>query len=84
MLLQRHASHRSNGSDPSKSLSAQPDRFAREYLEIARLLAAYGKTGVARRRLKLVIDRYGDSPAAEESRTLLAKLEADSPGPVRK
>lgn len=84
MLLQRHASHRSNLSDPSTSVSAPPDQFAREYLEIARLLAAYGKTGVARRRLKLVIDRYGDSPAAEESRTLLAALDADAPSAVHK
>lgn len=78
MLLRRHASLRSTHSAPTTSAATPPDGFAREYLEIARLLAAYGKTGVARRRLKVVIDRYGDSPAAEESRTLLAKLDAEA------
>jgi TolA-binding protein len=51
-------------------------RFADEYLQIARLLLAYGRTEVARRRLRRVVDKFGNTPAAAESRNLLAVLES--------
>jgi outer membrane protein assembly factor BamD (BamD/ComL family) len=49
--------------------------FADHYLQIARLLLAYGRTEVARRRLKRVVDRFGNTPAAAESKNLLTALE---------
>jgi len=49
--------------------------FADHYLEIARLLLAYGRTEVARRRLKRVVDKFGNTPAAAESKNLLTALE---------
>ncbi|MBI3861802.1 MAG: hypothetical protein HY290_07885 [Planctomycetia bacterium] len=52
--------------------------FAESYLEIARLLLAYGKTDLARRRLKHVADRFGNTPAACESRNLLTTMEVAS------
>ena len=48
---------------------------AEDHLEIARLLLAYGKTEVARRRLKRVIDRFGNTRAGAESRNLLSTIE---------
>jgi predicted GNAT family acetyltransferase len=48
--------------------------FADSYLEIARLLLAYGRTEVARRRLQRVVDRFGNTPAATESQNLLIAL----------
>ncbi len=52
--------------------------FAESYLEIARLLLAYGKTDVARRRLKRVVDKFGNTPAGCESRNLLMTIEVTS------
>jgi hypothetical protein len=48
---------------------------AETYLQIARLLLAYGRTEVARRRLKRVVDSFGNTPAAAESKDLLTALE---------
>lgn len=53
--------------------------FADSYLQIARLLLAYGKTEIARRRLKRVADKYGNTPAGCESRNLLTTIEVASP-----
>ena len=53
--------------------------FAESYLQIARLLLAYGKTDVARRRLKRVVDKFGNTPAGCESRNLLTTIEVTSP-----
>ena len=53
-------------------------RFADEYLQIARLLLAYGRTEIARRRLRRVVDKFGNTPAAAESRNLLRSLESSS------
>jgi hypothetical protein len=49
--------------------------FADNYLQIARLLLAYGRTEVARRRLQRVVDKFGNTPAAAESQTLLTALD---------
>ena len=48
--------------------------FADTYLEIARLLLAYGRTEVARRRLQRVVDKFGNTRAAAESQHLLTAL----------
>jgi hypothetical protein len=48
---------------------------AEDYLEIARLLLAYGKTEIAKRRLKRVADQFGNTPAGAESRNLLSTIE---------
>lgn len=53
--------------------------FAESYLQIARLLLSYGKTDVARRRLKRVVDKFGNTPAGCESRNLLTTIEVTSP-----
>jgi TolA-binding protein len=53
----------------------KPTEFADSYLEIARLLLAYGRTEVARRRLQRVVDKFGNTPAAAESQNLLIALE---------
>ena len=50
--------------------------FAASYLQIARLLLAYGRTELARRRLRRVVDRFGNTPAAAESLDLLTALDA--------
>lgn len=52
--------------------------FAESYLQIARLLLSYGKTDVARRRLKRVVDKFGNTPAGCESRKLLTTIEVTS------
>lgn len=52
---------------------------AEGYLEIARLLLSYGKTEVARRRLKRVVDKFGNTPAGAESRNLLSTIEVTPP-----
>jgi hypothetical protein len=52
---------------------------AENYLQIARLLLAYGRTEVARRRLQRVVDKYGNTPAAAESQTLLTALDVPEP-----
>jgi hypothetical protein len=54
------------------------ERFAEMYLEIARLLLAYGKTETARRRLKRVVDDFGNTSAGVESRNLLISIEVTS------
>ena len=78
MLLQRHPSRiLRTPSEPPVATAPTAEQLARNYLEIARLFVAYGKTRFARRRLKLVIDRCGDSPAALESRTLLASIDSE-------
>jgi hypothetical protein len=52
--------------------------FADSYLEIARLLLAYGRTEVARRRLQRVVDRFGNTPAAAESQSLLTAMQTSA------
>ena len=47
-------------------------QFADSYLQIARMLLSYGRTELARRRLKRVVDRFAHTPAAAESRSLLS------------
>jgi TolA-binding protein len=54
-------------------------KFADEYLQIARLLLAYGRTELARRRLRRVVDKFGNTPAAAESQNLLSALESPTP-----
>ena len=54
------------------------DESADTYLQIARLLLAYGRTEIARRRLLRVVDRFGNTPAAAESRDLLSTIELRS------
>jgi hypothetical protein len=51
------------------------EAFAESYLEIARLLLAYGRTDIARRRLKRVVDKFGNTSAGAESRNLLISIE---------
>lgn len=48
--------------------------FADSYLQIARLLLAYGRTEIARRRLNRVVEQFGNTPAAVESRNLLTSI----------
>jgi DNA-binding ferritin-like protein (Dps family) len=55
--------------------ATKPTDFADTYLEIARLLLAYGRTEVARRRLQRVVDKFGNTAAAAESQNLLTALE---------
>lgn len=64
---------------PRESATLPPanEQLAERYLEIARLFVAYGRSGVARRRLKLVIDQCADCQAALESRALLAALDGE-------
>jgi TolA-binding protein len=57
--------------------------FAEVYLKIARLLLAYGRTDVARRRLKRVVDKYANTPAAAESRNLLTAMSRTGDGAGR-
>jgi hypothetical protein len=57
------------------TVSGTDTDFADNYLQIARLLLAYGRTEVARRRLKRVVDSFGNTPAAAESKDLLMALE---------
>jgi hypothetical protein len=54
------------------------EQFAESYLEIARLLLAYGRTDIARRRLKRVVDKFGNTSAGAESRNLLISIEVTS------
>ena len=59
---------------------------ASTHLEIARLLLNYGRTEVARRRLERVVQKFGNTPAAAESRELLATIgvassDRDAPDP---
>jgi len=57
---------------------ANETKFADDYLQIARLLLAYGRTEIARRRLRRVVDKFANTPAAAESRNLLSALESSS------
>jgi TolA-binding protein len=59
---------------PSRRQPAATD-FADNYLQIARLLLSYGRTEVARRRLQRVVEAFGNTPAAAESKNLLTTLE---------
>jgi hypothetical protein len=52
--------------------------FADHYLQIARLLLAYGRTEIARRRLQRVVEKYRNTPAAAESQTLLTALDVSA------
>lgn len=66
---------------PSRSEPAfrgADEEFAESYLEIARLLLAYGKTDIARRRLKRVVDKFGNTSAGAESRNLLTSIDVTS------
>jgi hypothetical protein len=70
----------SAGSSSGPSTRAEPafrgadEQFAASYLEIARLLLAYGRTDIARRRLKRVVDKFGNTSAGAESRNLLISI----------
>jgi len=80
-----HAGQRGRVHGPSKPTTAPAFRgadeeFAETYLKIARLLLAYGRTDIARRRLKRVVDKFGDTTAGAESRNLLTTIEVTSPG----
>ena len=57
--------------------------FASDYVEIARLLLTYGRTDVARRRLERVVEKFGNTPAAMESRNLLMSLRISVDGETR-
>ena len=83
---QMNATHRTRRGQPAQP---QPRRvihreavskqeFADYYLQIARLLLTYGRTEVARRRLERVVDKFGDTPAAAESRNLLTAIDQTS------
>ena len=63
---------------PEPAVRGADEEFAESYLEIARLLLAYGRTEIARRRLKRVVDKFGNTPAAAESRNLLTSIEVTS------
>lgn len=54
---------------------------AATHLEIARLLLDYGRTDIARRRLERVVKKFANTPAAAESRDLLAAIEVASTQP---
>ena len=62
---------------------ATETEFAEIYLKIARLLLAYGRTDVARRRLTRVVEKYGNTPAAAESRNLLTAMSRAGEGSAR-
>jgi hypothetical protein len=51
---------------------ANETKFADEYLQIARLLLAYGRTEIARRRMRRVVDKFA------KSRNLLSALESSA------
>lgn len=82
MFVRRSLARDQRRINPLPRESATPaqasEQLAERYLEIARLFVAYGRSGEARRRLKLVIDQCADSRAATESRALLASLEGDA------
>jgi len=64
-----------------RAAPATESEFADSYLKIARLLLAYGRTEIARRRLKRVVDKFGNTPAAAESRNLLTAIELPDVSP---
>ena len=66
----------SAGSEPA--FRGADEQFAESYLEIARLLLAYGRTDIARRRLQRVVDKFGNTSAGAESRNLLISIEVTS------
>jgi hypothetical protein len=63
---------------PEPAFRGADEEFAESYLEIARLLLAYGRTDIARRRLKRVVDKFGNTSAGAESRNLLISIEVTS------
>ena len=63
---------------PEPAFRGADEEFAETYLEIARLLLAYGRTEIARRRLKRVVDKFGNTSAGAESRNLLTSIEVTS------
>lgn len=65
--------HRRLRRDAGKSTE-----FAANYLEIARLLLDYGRTELARRRLQRVVEKFGNTPAGQQSRDLLATIQVAS------
>jgi|GEM_PF-5313079 len=81
-----HAAKERRLDGPSNGPSSRVDpgfrgadeQFAESYLEIARLLLAYGRTDIARRRLKRVVDKFGNTLAGAESRNLLISIEVTS------
>ena len=87
---------RSNSDSPTLPARARRrdtavgEQLAQLQLDIARLFLAYGKTAVARRRLRRIAEQCGDSPTGVECRTLLAALEpqpepaATDHGPVNR
>lgn len=81
-----HGRHQTPSERRFRRIVRDPGRadaeFAESYLQIARLLLAYGKTEVARRRLKRVVDKFGTTPAACESRNLLTTIAVGSSGSV--
>jgi hypothetical protein len=63
---------------PEPAFRGADEKFAETYLEIARLLLAYGKTDIARRRLQRVVEKFGTTSAGAESRNLLTAIEVTS------
>lgn len=57
--------------------------FADHYVQIARLLLAYGRIEIARRRLKRVVEKFENTPAALESQNLLTALGFAADGETR-
>jgi hypothetical protein len=82
-LTDRRASHEQLSRRLAPATIATETEFAEVYLKIARLLLAYGRTDVARRRLKRVVEKYGNTPAAAESRNLLTAMSRPGEGPGR-
>lgn len=72
---------------PARRISPRAARneteFAAHYVQIARLLLAYGRTDIARRRLKRVVEKFGNTPAALESRNLLLGMGFAADGETR-
>lgn len=75
LTIRRRTSGRSSRRILATSRGSERD-FAESYLQIARLLLAYGRTELARRRLKRVVDKFGNTPAAAESRSLLTAMDS--------
>jgi hypothetical protein len=73
-LIDRKPTVESRSRRPAPAKIVTESDFAEVYLKIARLLLAYGRTDVARRRLARVVEKYGNTPAAAESRNLLSTM----------
>jgi len=50
------------------------DRLAESELEMAKLFLERGKTEIAQRRLRELIQRYGKSDAAKDAQSMLTRL----------